>query len=330
MLSWTIGAVKVKRIVELEMPVPYSTSRPFLVEATPEVLLAPELIFEVQPVAADRERIADAPAGQAVGWTGPARLPRIALHGGLRRAERAVVAEAGCDRRGAGDRAGGRAHRGRAPLAAAVGAEADAARLHRAPFGSAAHADAALGVLAEPPAALQHAEVLLGPAVGRQWRWRCRRWRRLGDRRRLWRLDRLGWLDRLAQGHLVLDVGFQRGELSRQLPAVGLAAVERGLQDGRGIRRRLRRGRRRRLEHRQVCRWPDRRTGAQKPRDDQQGQDQQQAHQQRGQPTWPTVQGTRGHCSNGLLPSSLHRLSARAGVINLRRRPSLALRLPKR
>lgn len=38
MLSWTIGAVKVKRIVELEMPVPYSTSRPFLVEATPEAL----------------------------------------------------------------------------------------------------------------------------------------------------------------------------------------------------------------------------------------------------------------------------------------------------
>ena len=38
MLSWTIGAVKVTRIVELEMPVPYSTSRPFLVEATPEAL----------------------------------------------------------------------------------------------------------------------------------------------------------------------------------------------------------------------------------------------------------------------------------------------------
>lgn len=51
MLSWTIGAVKVTRIVELEMPVPYSTSRPFLVEATPQALrehawLFPDFVTE--------------------------------------------------------------------------------------------------------------------------------------------------------------------------------------------------------------------------------------------------------------------------------------------
>ena len=38
MLSWQVGAVKITRIVELEMPVPYSERRPFLAEATPEAL----------------------------------------------------------------------------------------------------------------------------------------------------------------------------------------------------------------------------------------------------------------------------------------------------
>jgi glyoxylase-like metal-dependent hydrolase (beta-lactamase superfamily II) len=38
MLSWKIGAVTVTRIVEIELPVPYSAKRPFLAEATPEAL----------------------------------------------------------------------------------------------------------------------------------------------------------------------------------------------------------------------------------------------------------------------------------------------------
>ncbi len=39
MLSWNIGAVTVTRIVEIELPIPYSERRPFLAEATPEALL---------------------------------------------------------------------------------------------------------------------------------------------------------------------------------------------------------------------------------------------------------------------------------------------------
>jgi len=38
MLSWKIGAVTVTRIVEIDLPVPYSAARPFLAEATPEAL----------------------------------------------------------------------------------------------------------------------------------------------------------------------------------------------------------------------------------------------------------------------------------------------------
>jgi glyoxylase-like metal-dependent hydrolase (beta-lactamase superfamily II) len=38
MLSWTVGAVKITRVVELEMPVAYSAERPFLAQATPEAL----------------------------------------------------------------------------------------------------------------------------------------------------------------------------------------------------------------------------------------------------------------------------------------------------
>lgn len=38
MLTWQVGAVKVTRIVELEIPVPYSAKRPFIAEATPEAL----------------------------------------------------------------------------------------------------------------------------------------------------------------------------------------------------------------------------------------------------------------------------------------------------
>jgi glyoxylase-like metal-dependent hydrolase (beta-lactamase superfamily II) len=38
MLSWQVGAVKITRVVELEMPVAYSAERPFLAQATPEAL----------------------------------------------------------------------------------------------------------------------------------------------------------------------------------------------------------------------------------------------------------------------------------------------------
>ena len=38
MLSWTVGAVKITRVVELEMPVAYNAEHPFLAEATPEAL----------------------------------------------------------------------------------------------------------------------------------------------------------------------------------------------------------------------------------------------------------------------------------------------------
>ena len=38
MLSWRVGAVTITRIVEIEMPIPYSERRPFLAEATPDAL----------------------------------------------------------------------------------------------------------------------------------------------------------------------------------------------------------------------------------------------------------------------------------------------------
>ena len=40
MLSWQVGAVKITRVVELELPVAYTAERPFLAEATPEALRA--------------------------------------------------------------------------------------------------------------------------------------------------------------------------------------------------------------------------------------------------------------------------------------------------
>lgn len=40
MLSWQVGAVKVTRVVELEVPVAYNAERPFLAGATPEALRA--------------------------------------------------------------------------------------------------------------------------------------------------------------------------------------------------------------------------------------------------------------------------------------------------
>ena len=38
MLTWQVGTVKITRVVELEIPVPYSARRPMIAEATPEAL----------------------------------------------------------------------------------------------------------------------------------------------------------------------------------------------------------------------------------------------------------------------------------------------------
>ena len=40
MLSWQVGAVKITRVVELQIPIPYNRADPFLAEATPEALRA--------------------------------------------------------------------------------------------------------------------------------------------------------------------------------------------------------------------------------------------------------------------------------------------------
>ncbi|MDO9245490.1 MAG: MBL fold metallo-hydrolase, partial [Phenylobacterium sp.] len=40
MLSWQVGAVKITRVVELQIPIPYNPGSPFLAEATPEALRA--------------------------------------------------------------------------------------------------------------------------------------------------------------------------------------------------------------------------------------------------------------------------------------------------
>lgn len=45
MLTWQVGAVKVTRIVELEIPVPYSAKHPFIAEATPEALRASPWLY---------------------------------------------------------------------------------------------------------------------------------------------------------------------------------------------------------------------------------------------------------------------------------------------
>jgi glyoxylase-like metal-dependent hydrolase (beta-lactamase superfamily II) len=38
MLSWTVGSVKITRVVEIEMPIAYDAEHPFLAEATPDAL----------------------------------------------------------------------------------------------------------------------------------------------------------------------------------------------------------------------------------------------------------------------------------------------------
>ncbi len=51
MLSWTVGAVTITRVVEIEMPIEYDEKRPFLKQARPEILketpwLAPNYVTE--------------------------------------------------------------------------------------------------------------------------------------------------------------------------------------------------------------------------------------------------------------------------------------------
>ena len=45
MLSWQVGAVKITRIVEMELPIGYSADTPFLAEATPEALRALKWLY---------------------------------------------------------------------------------------------------------------------------------------------------------------------------------------------------------------------------------------------------------------------------------------------
>jgi glyoxylase-like metal-dependent hydrolase (beta-lactamase superfamily II) len=45
MLTWQVGAVKITRIVEIELPVPYDERRPFLAQARPEVLAATAWLY---------------------------------------------------------------------------------------------------------------------------------------------------------------------------------------------------------------------------------------------------------------------------------------------
>ena len=247
-------------------------------------LFPPELVLEVQPVAADRERVADAPAAQAVGRTGPGRLPRIALHAGCVVPSVFVVAKAGGDRAAqvmvpvAGTPRSSAARRCR--LAPKQMRPAFTAHLSDRPT----HADAALGILAEPPAACSMPRSF---CAQRRPAMRWRRWRRrLGNRWRLRRLDRLV-ADRPAQGHLLLmSASSAASSAASFLPSASLLStrpsgwawdqVAPPAPEAPASR---------------AWRGWSMAPGAQARRttDDQQGQDQQQAHQraaiQRGQPS---------------------------------------------
>src|SRR5262249_12989238 len=95
--------------------------------------LPAEFVLEVQPVAADRERVVDAPAVHAVGRPVPADARGLASHRGLRGAQRIVVAEAGAYRRRAADRARAGPTGGQRPLARPLAAKAAPARPHPTP-----------------------------------------------------------------------------------------------------------------------------------------------------------------------------------------------------
>src|SRR5262249_4877450 len=156
----------------------------------------------------------------------PAHAPRPAVHLGLRRAERVVVAEACRDGRRAVDRALAWASRRGLALAGAVGAEADAPCPDGAACGATIEAQGALRIMAETPAAPHQAEVLLRPAVGRQGRGRGRLgglWWRGGW---WWRLD----FDRLALRDPLAQVGRKGGELGFERLFLRLGVIERGLQ----------------------------------------------------------------------------------------------------
>ena len=57
MLSWQVGAVKITRVVELELPIAYSEERPFLAEATPAALRKSSWLYPNFVDAEDRMRL---------------------------------------------------------------------------------------------------------------------------------------------------------------------------------------------------------------------------------------------------------------------------------
>src|SRR5882757_464426 len=107
-------------------------------------------MLEVEPIAANRQHIADAPARQAVRRSIPTRSRRVASHGRLRSAKRRIVAEPGRDGRCAPNCAGSRTQGGGLPLSASVGLEANPAGLDGARCGPPVYAYAALCIVAEP------------------------------------------------------------------------------------------------------------------------------------------------------------------------------------
>src|SRR5439155_25668287 len=104
--------------------------------------------LEVQPVAADRQRIVDAPARQAVRRSIPARPRDVTIHRRLRRPKRRVAAEPGGDGGRAPDGACSRTNGRRLPLPASVALEANPTGLDGAYFRPTADTYAALGIAA--------------------------------------------------------------------------------------------------------------------------------------------------------------------------------------
>ena len=91
MLSWQVGAVKVTRIVEIEIPVAYYAKYPFMKDATPEALKAIETLHGPRP---------NKWALPALIWLGAAR---VRLHQiGTQLAFRTVHGESACGDFGGG------------------------------------------------------------------------------------------------------------------------------------------------------------------------------------------------------------------------------------
>jgi glyoxylase-like metal-dependent hydrolase (beta-lactamase superfamily II) len=57
MLSWQVGAVKITRVVEIDLPIAHSVEHPFLVEATPEALRAMPWLYPNYVDEQDRLRL---------------------------------------------------------------------------------------------------------------------------------------------------------------------------------------------------------------------------------------------------------------------------------